>query len=108
MYLFTWESPARRGALGACHALELPFMFGTLAAPTMDRFAGSGPDAEALAERMMDSWIAFARSGRPGHAGIPDWPGYETAHRSTLIWDRKPELAQAPLDAERAVWDAIL
>src|SRR5690606_12140582 len=27
-YLFTWESPARRGAFGACHALEMPFVFG--------------------------------------------------------------------------------
>ena len=62
-YFFTWSSPARRGTLGACHALELPFVFGTLDAPTMDRFAGKGPDAEALATRMMDAWIAFAKSG---------------------------------------------
>jgi para-nitrobenzyl esterase len=108
MYLFTWPSPARRGALGACHALELPFVFGTLDAPTMDRFAGSGPDAEALAARMMDAWLAFARSGRPGHADLPDWSPYETGRRATLVFDRAPELAHAPLDAERAVWDGML
>ena len=28
-YLFTWRSPAMRGALGSCHALELGFVFGT-------------------------------------------------------------------------------
>ena len=32
-YLFTYCSPALRGVLGACHALELPFVFGTLDAP---------------------------------------------------------------------------
>jgi para-nitrobenzyl esterase len=108
MYLFSWESPARRGALGACHALELPFVFGTLDAPTMDRFAGSGPDAEALSARMMDAWLAFARGEGPGHSDLPDWSPYETKQRATLVFDRTPALEHAPLDAERAVWDGIL
>jgi para-nitrobenzyl esterase len=107
-YFFTWSSPARRGTLGACHALELPFVFGTLDAPTMDRFAGTGPDAERLSGRMMDAWIAFARSGEPGHAGIPDWPAYDTGKRATLVFDRACELAHAPLDTERAAWDGVI
>jgi para-nitrobenzyl esterase len=108
MYFFTWESPARRGTLGSCHALELPFVFGTLDAPTMDRFAGKGPDADALAARMMDAWIAFARSGQPSHASLPGWPAYDHAQRATLVFDRNCELVHAPLDAERAAWDEIL
>jgi para-nitrobenzyl esterase len=108
MYFFTWESPARRGTLGSCHALELPFVFGTLGAPTMDRFAGKGPDADALSARMMDAWIAFARSGQPSHTSLPDWPAYDTSKRATLVFDRRCELVHAPLDAERAAWDAIL
>jgi len=108
MYLFTWESPARRGTLGSCHALELPFMFGTLGAPTMDRFAGKGPEAEALSSRMMDTWIAFTRSGQPTHDGVPHWPAYETRARATLVFDRECPLVHAPLDAERAAWDGIL
>ncbi len=107
-YFFTWSSPARRGTLGACHALELPFVFGTLDAPTMDKFAGKGPEAEALSARMMDAWIAFARSGEPGHAALPAWPGYDTAERATLVFDRQCELANAPLDAERAAWDGVI
>jgi para-nitrobenzyl esterase len=107
-YLFSWESPAARGALGACHALELPFVFGTLDAPTMDRFAGSGPEAERLAERMMQAWIAFAREGDPGTADLPDWPAYDAERRATLIFDREPELAHAPWDEERAAWDDII
>ncbi|MEX2208825.1 MAG: carboxylesterase/lipase family protein [Myxococcota bacterium] len=107
-YFFTWSSPARRGTLGACHALELPFVFGTLDAPTMDRFAGKGPDAEALSARMMDAWIAFARKSEPGHAQLPAWPAYDTAKRATLVFDRACQLALAPLDAERAAWDGVL
>jgi para-nitrobenzyl esterase len=108
MYFFTWESPARRGTLGSCHALELPFMFGTLGAPTMDRFAGKGSDAEKLSEQMMDSWIAFARGGSPNHSSVPAWPVYDTAARPTLVFDRACELVHGPLDAERAAWDDLL
>ncbi len=47
-YLFTWESPAMQGALGSCHALEIPFVLGTLDAPGMGRFAGTGFETVAL------------------------------------------------------------
>ncbi|HTO07035.1 MAG TPA: carboxylesterase/lipase family protein [Myxococcota bacterium] len=108
MYFFTWESPARRGTLGACHALELPFVFGTLDAPTMDRFAGKGPEADALSAQMMDAWIAFARAGEPTHGGVSHWPAYDTRTRATLVFDRECQLVHAPLDAERAAWEGIL
>ena len=107
-YLFTWESPARRGALGSCHALELPFVFGSFNAPTMDRFAGTGPEAERLSQRIMDAWIAFARSGDPAHPGLPEWPTYDAQTRATMLFDRSCERCDAPLDAERAAWDGIL
>ena len=104
-YLFTWESPGMRGALGACHALEIPFVLGNLDAPAMDRFAGSGPAATALSEQMMDAWLAFARGGDPAHAGLPDWPAYEESARSTMVFGAETRLEHAPMDAERAFWD---
>jgi para-nitrobenzyl esterase len=107
MYLFAWPSPARRGELGACHAIELPFVFGTLDAPGMDRFSGAGPEAERLAERTMDAWLAFARHGRPGHAGLPEWDTYDTARRATLWLDRESSLVDGPMDAERAAWERL-
>lgn len=106
-YLFTWESPARRGAFGACHALEMPFVFGTLDAPTQDRFAGTGPQAERLAAHMMDAWLAFARTGDPAHPGIGAWPAYDGASRPTMVFSGESGLAHDPLAEERlAVGDA--
>ena len=74
-YDFAWRSPAFDGRLGACHGVELPFVFATLA-------AASGPNAllgdeppQALADRMRDAWVAFASSGDPG------WPAGPTPHR---------------------------
>jgi len=108
VYLFTWESPARHGAFGSCHALEMPFVFGTLWAPTQDRFAGSGPEAEALSLRMMDSWLAFARSGDPSHEGVGEWPPFEAETRPTMILGREVTLEHDPFAEERQAIEAFV
>ena len=107
MFLFVWESPARRGALGACHALELPFVFGTLDAPTQDRFAGTGPAVRELSSQMMDAWLAFARGGDPSHSGIGTWLPYDHNRRATMLFGAQCELADAPFEGERAAWDVL-
>ena len=107
MYLFTYESPAMRGVLRACHALEIPFVFGTLDAPFQDRFAGKGPDAERLSVAMMDAWLAFARRGDPATA-TADWVPYDPARRATMVFDVRSQLQDAPYEQERAAWDGVL
>jgi para-nitrobenzyl esterase len=87
-----------RGALGACHALELPFVFGTLDDAGVDRFAGSGPEAEALSEQMMDAWLMFARTGEAL------WPAYESARRATMVFGPYSSVQDAPMDDERRLW----
>jgi para-nitrobenzyl esterase len=103
-YLFTWPSPALGGALGSCHALEIPFVFGKLGLPAMDVYAGAGPDAVRLSERMQDAWVAFARTGRPAHADLEPWPAYGEA-RATMLLGAACSVEEAPMEAERAFWD---
>ena len=107
-YLFTYASPARHGALGACHALEMPFVFGTIGAPGQDRFAGTGPDVERLSANMMDAWLSFARSGKPGHEGIGPWPAYDAQTRSTMVFDRTSGAENDPFGEEREAVEALL
>jgi para-nitrobenzyl esterase len=107
MYLFTYESPAMRGALRACHALELPFVFGTLSAPYQDRFAGTGPEVVGLSEAMMDAWLSFARTGNPSTLGAGDWIPYDSDRRATMIFDRKTQLEDAPYEEERSAWERL-
>lgn len=107
MYLFTYESPSMRGALRACHALELPFVFGTLHAPFQDRFAGRGAAVTELSETMMESWLAFARTGNPSSLRAGDWVPYDRDRRATMVFDRKTELVDAPYEEERAAWDRL-
>ncbi len=108
MYLVDWESPARHGALGACHAIEIPFVFGTVGQTGNDRMSGTGPDAERLAEQMMDAWIAFARTGVPSHDGIGPWPAYDMVDRQTMIFGRECGAEPAPFEEERAVWESMI
>jgi len=49
------------------HALEISFAFDNTEKSA--RFTGGGPRAAALADKMSDAWIAFARDPSPRRAG---------------------------------------
>jgi len=106
-YLFTWPSKGFGGALGACHAIELAYVFHNFDIPGMDQFSGTGPEAEALSERIMDAWINFARIGNPNHGGIPEWPVYNTEKRATLSLGKECKIINAIFDKERIAWNGI-
>jgi para-nitrobenzyl esterase len=93
--------------MGAAHGLELPFVFGTLR-PAMARLTGSGPGAAALSQRMMDAWIAFARSGDPSCPSNGSWPAYDAATRATMELDAESRVTLAPFEEERQVWESLL
>jgi para-nitrobenzyl esterase len=104
-YLFTWKSPAMGGMLGACHALELGFVFGTIDSAGARDFSGSGAGADALEDMIQAAWLAFAHSGDPSTDAQP-WPAYGE-RRETMVLDAKSEVQTAPYDDERRAWDAI-
>jgi para-nitrobenzyl esterase len=63
VYEFDWRSPACEGELGACHGLELPFVFDTLATVTgPNGVVGTAPP-QALAGRVHALWVRFATDG---------------------------------------------
>jgi para-nitrobenzyl esterase len=103
VYLFDWESPAFGGILGSCHALELPFVFGTVSDPAVQVFSGGGPAVEALSSEMQQAWLAFATVGDPSHDGIGSWQGWEPEGRTTMIFGAHTRLEPAPRDEELAV-----
>ncbi len=105
-FLFTHPSPSLGGMLGACHATDLPFVFGTYEIEAMKTFVGEGPEVAALSERVQDAWLAFAHSGDPSHEGWA-WPRYEPSRRATALFGPGGPLAEAPFEAERAFWETI-
>ena len=109
LYLFTHASPARRGALGSCHALEMPFVFGTLHAPTQDKFAGTGADVERLSREMMDAWLSFANNGDPAHPSIAPWSQYDGEKRPTMIFGTRGSAQENdPFGEERTAIEKLM
>lgn len=105
-YLFAWPSPALRGRLGACHALEIPFVFGTLDDDGMARFAGTDAAAWALSDRMIDAWTAFAHRGTPASA-IREWHPWTQDGRSCWVADRTPAMERAAGEDALAPWRSL-
>jgi para-nitrobenzyl esterase len=104
VYLFGWPSPAFDGWLGACHVLEIPFVFGRHDAPELAAFTGGDGDgdAAALSRAMMAAWVAFARGDDPSTPAFR-WPAHDVETRPTMFFDRESRVEHAPLEAERAV-----
>jgi para-nitrobenzyl esterase len=102
-YLFTWEAAAEGGRLGACHAVDLPFTFGTFDVGGWDEFVGAGPAAEAVGRDLRARWAAFARDGVPG----PDWPAYDATRRATRVIGPEPGVADDPRGGIRQAWEAL-
>jgi para-nitrobenzyl esterase len=104
-YLFTWSSPAFDGILGSCHALEIPFVFGTLKNPAIQSFSGGGDDAFALSSAIRHAWTSFARTGVPAcefaGTGTVAWEQWDTKIRATTVlgpWPHSPGLVHAVQD----------
>ncbi|MEU6328118.1 carboxylesterase family protein [Streptomyces sp. NPDC047049] len=87
-YTFGWRSAAFDGRLGACHCVELPFVFDRTDLPALygeHALLGPGlPDREVadLAARTHAAWVAFATHGDPG------WQPYDTDQHATMHIDR--------------------
>lgn len=97
MYEFAWRSPQLDGRLGACHALELAFVFDNLHQEENRALVGpAGP--QELASAMHAAWVAFATSGDPG------WPRYDLARRATMRFDVASSVVDDPHARERELW----
>jgi para-nitrobenzyl esterase len=107
-YHFTRPARLLDGALGACHAAEIPFVFGSAGTPAGEAWTGSGPDVTALAANVMDAWTSFAREGEPRAAGLPDWTPYTPQRRATLVLGEACSMELDPGAATRRLWDENL
>jgi para-nitrobenzyl esterase len=102
VYLFDFPSPAMGGLLGACHTLEMGFVFGNYD----ERFFGSGPIAEALSNKMQRAWSSFARDSAPFIESPGDWPGYG-AEADTMVLGADCHVEQLPYVEEKRVWEEM-
>jgi para-nitrobenzyl esterase len=98
LYRFEWPAPG----VGAAHAVDLPFTFGTFDREGWGAAVGADSAAEALGARLRQSWATFARTGNPGGATGSPWPAYELSRRATRLFARVDHVVDDP-DGERRV-----
>jgi para-nitrobenzyl esterase len=90
MYLFKWQSPVLNGMFKAFHCMDLPFVFDNI--QRSEEMTGGGQQAYALADKVSQAWINFARTGNPNHTGLPIWPAYTPANGAAMLFDNKCEI----------------
>ncbi len=92
-YELGWPTPV--AGLGACHALELPFVFDTLG-PGSPMAGATAPTH--LADEMHQAWVAFGRDGAPG------WRAWTPQDPAVMTFDVTSELVTAPRADELDLW----
>jgi para-nitrobenzyl esterase len=100
LYEFAWPSPQFGGRLGACHALEIAFVFDTLQTEGVEPLAGPAAPQE-LADAMHAAWVRFVRDGDPG------WPAYDPASRPVQVFGELSAVVPDPRGVQRALWDGV-
>jgi para-nitrobenzyl esterase len=99
-FLYEFRYPASVAGLGACHAIDVPLVFGAYQSLGRMMFGPEPPAvAVALGDLMREQWAAFAADGDPG------WPLYSPGSRMTRIFDDPPEVTRYPEQASMHLWD---
>jgi para-nitrobenzyl esterase len=93
VYRFDYPDPEQNNNLGACHAVELPFVFDNTHCPSAWPRVGDSP-SRRVAELAHGTWVAFVTKGEPG------WPAY----RAIGLLGEQLEVADDPMAAQRLAW----
>jgi carboxylesterase type B len=103
-FVYRFDEPlvGRLAQLGACHAADLPYPFGSV-----DRGGWAevlGPDARSLSEAVQSAWVGFAQGGDPSGDEVGRWAAYDTDRRATMLLAATPRLVDDPDRARRERW----
>jgi para-nitrobenzyl esterase len=105
-YYFSWETPVNSGKMHSPHALEIPFVFDNTELSA--RYTGGGARPAALADKMSDAWIAFARTGNPNTPKLPTWTPYDAKQRATMVFNDESKVISDPTKERRVAMQEIL
>lgn len=85
VWVYQMEWAPAGSPLGACHGIELPFVFATLPAHAgAPMLAGADPaECASLSAAMRAAWTEFAATDDPDAPGLP-WPAYRKPARMTM------------------------
>src|SRR5699024_8080036 len=95
----------RLTGVGATHATDVPYVFGTFGAMPKDPslLLGGARTARRVAARVQRRWAVFARTGRADRvSGLVQWPRYGPDRAGLLIGRRDRVVADVDAGLRRA------
>lgn len=101
-YLVAFKTSVDGGKWGAPHGIEIPLHMATVEA-SGSMFGPDMSDAHKVSHDMVRAWVAFARTGSPGTAGLP-WPAYDALDRQTMVFDISSRVEADPGGALRRLF----
>jgi para-nitrobenzyl esterase len=105
LYFFDWQSPVHNNRMGSYHTLDIPFVFYNMDIGAS--MTGSANSRYQLGHVMSAAWAAFARTGNPNHADMPNWPAFEPNNLPTMVFGEQVALVNDPNKEERLALAAL-
>ena len=105
VYMMDWETPVADGIFKSPHTMEIPFALYSY--DKVRTFVGEGPAPAHMADQIGGAWAAFARTGKPDHAGIPPWPAYNVQDRPVMVFNTVSAVINDPLPQVRKVLETM-
>jgi len=103
VYRFDFPSPAYGGKFGTVHGIDTSLVFHN---NLSDIAASPPPELLRLTDQLAATWTAFAKTGNPNNALVPQWPAYDSTKRTTMLFDRMARAAEDPDRELRALVEA--
>ena len=100
-FQFTWQSEPFGLPLGACHVVDVPFVFGVTDTPAGIYFTGGGDAARTLSRQVQTAWGDFA------HGKAPGWQGWSAGRKVRQFGPGEEMAALLDKDAE-TLWESII
>ncbi len=103
VYNYYWTMPGEDETTGACHAIELIYVFNN---PQVTTYNGDIYNRE-LADAVQDMWVNFARTGDPGTEAIT-WQAYDAQTRMTMILGEDVHMESGLKEGQRKLVEPLL
>ncbi len=103
VYMYYWDYPSAIGNMGACHAVELAYVFNNL-----DETIYTGDNInENLAKEVQQMWVNFAKTGDP-ETEDNDWHAYKYEDPEAIILGKDIRMEDDWLESQKELIEPLL
>ena len=102
-YVYHWKYPGEDETIGACHAIELSYVFNN---PQETIYTGNKYNYE-LANEVQEMWVNFARYGNPSTTKHI-WEQYNSVTRKSMIFDENIQMVEDYKKEQRVLIEPLL